>query len=268
MTASQSVIKYCAIALAMLLSVAIIGSLIMSAAGAFALLGGKRGVGEMKTYEISGNIKTLEIEIGAAELNIRTGDRFSVESNLDKLKVTEKDGVLKISEKKRLSVTYNGKAELNICIPQGTEFEKFVLDAGAGTVKIESISAEKVSLDLGAGKTAVGRLSVSGKAEINGGAGKIDIADGRINELAADIGAGSITLTGTLTGKCALDVGVGKAEIILNGGFDAYRFSVNKGIGDITVGGKSMSDGQEFGSGENLIGLDSGIGSITVSFAD
>lgn len=52
MTTGQSVIRYCAIALAVLLSVTIIASVVLSIAGVLSLLGGKRGIGEMKTFEI------------------------------------------------------------------------------------------------------------------------------------------------------------------------------------------------------------------------
>ena len=44
MTTGQSVIRYCAIALAVLLSVTIIASVVLSIAGVLSLLGGKRCV--------------------------------------------------------------------------------------------------------------------------------------------------------------------------------------------------------------------------------
>ena len=257
MTTGQSVIRYCAIALAVLLSVTIIASVVLSIAGVFSLLGGKGGIGEMKTYEIGEEVKSLDINIGAAELKIVAGGEFRVESNIEKLTVSCRNGVLKISEKRRLSLSYDGKAVLKVCIPEGTVFEKLSLDAGAGTVDIDSVSAETVKLDLGAGKT-----------EIDGGAGKISVKDGRINSLDADTGAGAMDIAGVLTGTSRISIGVGRAELTLRGGEDAYRFDVDKGIGRVTVGGREMSDGEKCGSGDNLIEIDGGIGSVTVTFAD
>ena len=57
MTTGQNVIRYCAIALAVLLSVTIIASVVLSIAGVLSLLGGKRGIGEMKTFEIGEEVK-------------------------------------------------------------------------------------------------------------------------------------------------------------------------------------------------------------------
>jgi len=263
MTTGQSVIRYCAIALAVLLSVTIIASVVLSIAGVLSLLGGKRGIGEMKTFEIGEEVKSLDINIGAAELKIVTGGEFRVESNIGKLTVSCRNGVLKISEKRRLSLSYDGKAVLKVCIPEGTVFEKLSLDAGAGTVDIDSVSAETVKLDLG-----VGMLVATGKAEIDGGAGKISVKDGRINSLDADTGAGAMDIAGVLTGTSRISIGVGRAELTLRGGEDAYRFDVDKGIGRVTVGGREMSDGEKCGSGDNLIEIDGGIGSVTVTFAD
>lgn len=268
MTTGQSVIRYCAIALAVLLSVTIIASVVFSIAGVLSLLGGKRGVGEMKTFEIGEEVKSLDINIGAAELKIVTGGEFRVESNIGKLTVSCRNGVLKISEKRRLSLSYDGKAVLKVCIPEGTVFEKLSLDAGAGTVDIDSVSAETVKLDLGAGKTEIGMLVATGKAEIDGGAGKISVKDGRINSLEADTGAGAMNIAGVLTGTSRISIGVGRAELTLRGGEDAYRFDIDKGIGRVTVGGREMSDGEKCGSGDNLIEIDGGIGSVTVTFAD
>ena len=111
-------------------------------------------------------------------------------------------------------------------------------------------------------------LVATGKAEIDGGAGKISVKDGRINSLDADTGAGAMDIAGVLTGTSRISIGVGRAELTLRGGEDAYRFDVDKGIGRVTVGGREMSDGEKCGSGDNLIEIDGGIGAVTVTFAD
>lgn len=266
MTSVQGVIKYCAIALAIALGITIIGSIVLSIAGIFSLLGDKGEIGEMKTYEVNGDVRSIEINVGAAELRVISGEEFSVESNIKKLNVKLKNGVLKIAEKSHLSLSYNGKPQLTVCIPEGTELEAFSLDAGAGTIFIESVSAERVELDLGAGKTDVGSLVATKKAEINGGAGRICVSDCRINALEADTGAGTMDITGVLTGKCGINIGVGKAELVLRGGESSYSFDVDKGIGKITIAGNEMSDGQKYGSGQNHIEIDGGVGSVTISF--
>ena len=81
MTSLQRVIKYCAIAFAVFLSVSIISGICSAVAMVFGFLGGD-SVGEMQTYSISGEITSLDIEIGMAAFEIVEGENFSVESNL------------------------------------------------------------------------------------------------------------------------------------------------------------------------------------------
>lgn len=270
MTTGQTVIKYGAIALAIILVGAIVCGVLLSVLGVIALLGKKDDVGEMKTYEVTEEIKSLEVSVSGAELKVVHGGKFFVESNLGRLIVTQDDGVLKISEKKHISFVefYDGKPVLTICIPDGTEFEDFSLSIGAGTVDIDSVSAETVKLDLGAGKAEIGMLTATEKAEINGGDGKISVKDGRINFLEAATGAGAMDITGVLTGTNRISIGVGRLELTLRGGEDSYRFDIDKGIGRITVGDREMSDGKEYGSGVTLVEIDGGVGSVTVAFAD
>ena len=97
MTTLQKVIKYLAIAFAIFLIVSIIGG-ILSAVG---LLGGLFSTDavleDVKTYPVTGRIRNLDIEINAADLYIKEGESFSVESNLKHLKVVEKGGLLTIN---------------------------------------------------------------------------------------------------------------------------------------------------------------------------
>lgn len=266
MSVAQKVIKYCALTLAVLLSVAIIGSIVASVAGLIAFLGSKEKIGEMKIYEITEAISSVKLDIGAAELSVKSGDVFKVESNIEKLTVRQSDGVLTIAEKKHPTLSYSGRATVTVYLPREAVLDSFSLNAGAGTVDIESVSANDVSLDLGAGETSIGRLEALRSAEINGGAGKVSISYGRLNALDADLGVGMIDAVAELSGKCCIKVGVGRAEFVLRGGKDAYCFEVKKGIGSITVDGAELSDGQMLGDGINLIRLDGGVGSITVKF--
>ena len=104
MTSLQRIIKYCAVAFAIFLIVTIIGGI----CGAIGMLSGffggwvsgENAAGEMRTYAVSGSVENLDLEIGAAALDIVTGDRFSLESNHKYLSVKEENHTLKISEEK------------------------------------------------------------------------------------------------------------------------------------------------------------------------
>ena len=98
------------------------------------------------------------------------------------------------------------------------------ISAGAGTVKIDTLSAEKLFLDLGAGEVNIEELTAKDSAKINGGAGELNLT--------------------------------------LLGSPEDYRITLDKGVGEATLDGKKMQDGEVYGSGDTRIDIDGGIGAL------
>ena len=132
MTETQKLIKVVAMVFAVFLIVCIFGG-ILSALG---LLGGlsfrESPVGDAKDYALSSKISSLDLEISAADLTIREGDGFSLESNLKRLTVDEKNGVLRIRENKIFSFGSYHDASLILTVPEGTVFDSVHMETGAG----------------------------------------------------------------------------------------------------------------------------------------
>ena len=269
----QKAVKYVALGLAIFLSVSIIGG-ILSAVAAFGGIfdffnGNKDLVGDIKSYSVSSDISALDIEIGAAELNIKIGDKFDIESNLKDLKVQEKNGKLIISQKERWFNISSEAAVLNIYIPENTEFKTADIATGAGKVSIQKLQAEEIDLELGAGAVIIENLISRRSADIDGGAGALTIEGGEIYNLDLTMGVGDLKLTGKLLGEADLDYGIGKTELNLIGN-DYYDYSVilNKGIGKTTINGSTVSDGTVFGKGKTKIEIDGGIGENAILFLE
>ena len=225
---------------------------------------------EAKTYEITSQITSLDIRINAAELKIECGETFSVVSNLKELEVSERGGTLTLKDLTKTvnaAESYEG-AMLTVYIPTGTEFEKVHLFTGAGRVTADTLSAKRIGLELGAGDVSIGSLFVTGSAEMEGGAGRITVSDGRINDFDLEMGVGELELTAALTGDCELEMGVGDADITLLGSKEDYRLEISKGIGAISVDGSDVFAFNSNGSGANEIEISGGIGAIDVRFAD
>lgn len=265
MKAWQKAIKYTAMAFAIFLCVSIIYGILGVFTSVPALFGGN-AIGKMKTYGITGDISKLDIEIGAAAFTIKTGGEFRVESNLKNLTVEEKDGVLKISEKKKFWYTYNGAARLELYIPADTVFDEIDFNSGAGRVDIDALTADEIDFDLGAGEVTVNNLIAFSKAKINGGAGRITIDGGSLHNLDFDMGVGEMNLTSKLDGNCTLELGVGSTKINLIGTSDDYRIDVSKGLGEIDINGEKASDDVIYGSGDSNLKVDGGIGEIKIAF--
>ncbi len=263
MTTLQKVIKYLAVAFAIFLTVAIIGG-IVSAIGLFGGFFDNDAVEDnLKTYEITSSINGLEIEIGAADLVIKQGDGFSIESNLKHLSVDEKNGVLTIKETTRFGNVYNG-AVLTVVVPADTVFDKAKVVTGAGRLTADDLSAYFLTLVLGAGEVNINSLNSLTETDIDGGAGKITIAGGTLNNLDLDMGVGQLNLTASILGDSDLDLGVGETNLTLIGDKNDYGIDLEKGIGNVKVDGKTVSDFDT--SGKNEVDINCGIGSLNMEF--
>ncbi len=265
MTTFQKAVKYLAIALAIFLTVSIIGG-ILSMFGLFGgFFGGSAVTDDIKTYTVSSDIKSLEVKINAADFTIKQGDSFSVESNLKYLTVEDKNGVLTIRDTKKFIRTYTG-AVLTLYIPADTVFDKANITTGAGRLTVDNLSADTMNFELGAGEVAIDTLVAASDIDINGGAGKITISGGALHNLDLDMGAGQLNLTSALTGESDFDLGIGESNITVIGNKNDYKLDIERGLGNITVDGTSVSNIKGQGNGNNDIEISGGIGAINLKF--
>ena len=101
MTSFQKTVKNLAIVFAIYLTISIIGG-IFSAVGVLSGLSrGDAATEDLKKYDLSSDVQSLDVEINAADFTIRHGEGFSVESNLKDLTVKTQNGVLQIKQTKR-----------------------------------------------------------------------------------------------------------------------------------------------------------------------
>ena len=218
-----------------------------------------------KTYEVSAGIHTLDIRIGAADFTIRHGTGFSVESDLQYLSVTEKDGVLTIVDEAPRGVTYKGPTFV-LTIPADSVFKSISISTGAAKLTSAALAAESVKLLLGAGAVRIDSLQASDAASIQGGAGEITISAGQMQDLTLEMGVGELNMTAALLGNSRLVLGVGESNVTLLGAKDDYKVDLKKGLGSITVDGKKVSDFGSSGSGENHIKIEGGVGAVNLRF--
>ncbi|MBP3592631.1 MAG: DUF4097 family beta strand repeat protein [Clostridia bacterium] len=222
---------------------------------------------EAKTYEISSEIHSLIIELNAADFVIQEATDFSVESNLKYLSVTEKNGVLRIVDEANQHGNYKNDPMLTLSVPSGTNFRDVDIFTGAAKMTVDTLSARSLDLKLGAGDVRIGALYVNSEADIDGGAGAITILDGEISNLDLQMGVGALNVAVALKGDNDLEFGVGESNLTLLGGKEDYTVEIDKGLGSITVDGKSVSDFGS-GSGENTVDIEGGVGSVHLKFSE
>lgn len=243
----------------------IIASIILSLTALAACTHETAVLQEYKTYEITSVIHSLDIQINAADFIIEQRDGFSVESNLKNLSVSEKDGVLRVADKKKHIGNYHG-AKLKLYIPNNIVFKDAIIKTGAGKLTAKSLSANTIELKTGTGKVEFGCLDVNNNINIKGGAGEININSGTLNNLSMNLGVGKLNMTAALLGESDLKFGVGESNLTLIGSKNDYQFDIKNSIGKITIDEKDSSTFGSSSNSQNYVKIKGGVGETDIAF--
>ena len=268
MNSKQKLIKYCALALALIIIISIAGTAVSLFGIIISVFDTDdtvlKDLNELEITDVQ-DIRSLKIDIRAASLEIKSGENFKIETNNKYIKCSSNGGRLEIFERNHAKIKMV-KSGVVLYIPKDFKFENVKITSGAGGINIDSLLTEDLTFELGAGEVIIKNIAVSGEADIDGGAGNFEIHAGSMCDLDLDIGMGHTALTLSLKGKNEINMGVGELDLTLLGEKDDYSIEVNKGIGAVSIDGKNMHDGDVYGNGDNLIEIDGGIGSINVNF--
>ncbi len=265
----QRIIKYLAIAFAIYLVVIIVGGIITFLGSMLFIFGNDNGITEtMEPLAIDSKheVKEIEIDIKGASLVIEEGEKLSVETNNSYIETNQSGNKLTIKEKGHRWFKNNSESKLHIYIPSSLDLDKFSIDTGAGKLDIASIKAEEVKLSLGAGQAIIKNIEATKKSKISGGAGEMIIKDGILYNLDFDMGVGRTEITSAILGNSDIEAGVGELEINILGKEENYELDVEKGIGRIEVNGNVLNNDSKYGQGTNKIDIDGGVGKISISF--
>jgi len=156
--------------------------------------------------------------------------------------------------------------KLTIIIPEDMVLSQAEINTGAGMLEIEALAAERLYLELGAGEVDIQNLIALHRAEIDGGLGEVTIRNGSLANLDMDMGMGELNLTSQILGNSELNSGIGAINLVLLGQEDDYSIDIDKGIGNATIEGIPAADDTRYGRGQNDIEIDCGIGNLNISF--
>lgn len=276
MTTAQKIIKYIATAFAIFLIITIISAILSGGYAllvAFGLIHTNQNMVTEDLKVISSEVKevsTLKLELAFTNLEIKTGDNFKVETNNSKIAFTNNNGNIKIKEENRNWLNNNNRASnLIIYIPEDrTAIDETKIETRAGKINIEKLNTQSLYLELGAGDVHIENVIVTEEVKIDGGVGKTELKSCEINNLKANLGMGEFVFKGKLTGKSEIDSGVGAINIDLMDNKKNYTIDVSKGLGNVTLDGQKLEMDRVYGSGENYLDIDGGIGEIKIDFKE
>lgn len=275
MTTAQKVIKYIALGFAAFLIVTIISAILSGGYAllrAFGLIHVDKNIVTEELKVISSEVKeisTLKIDLSCTNLDVKIGDNFKVETNNSKITFTNDNGSVKIKEENRNWLNNNKESNLIIYIPRDMiAIDETKIETGAGKINIEKLNTQSLYLELGAGDVYIKNLTVTKEANIDGGLGRTELKSCEINNLKANLGMGDFVFYGKLTGKNEIDSGVGAIDIDLMDNKGNYKINVSKGLGNVTLDGQKLEMDRVYGTGENYLDVDGGIGEIKIEFKE
>ncbi len=205
------------------------------------------------------NVRKLDVDMTGVELqilpssdeqvhvecsNAQSQIEFNCEQQGDTLEISTTDDIKVFNRMK-------DKVTVWIQIPEEMLTEAEITN-DAGMIYIRKISADDLSIDVGAGEA--------------------EIEEFRANTLELNCGAGSITASGAVLSEADVECGVGEVNLTLQGKAEEYSYDLDCSVGSIIL------DGDEIGGigtrqshhvdGGKYLNVDCGVGEVDVSFAE
>jgi DUF4097 and DUF4098 domain-containing protein YvlB len=279
MSSFQKVIKYCAIAFAVMLAIGIISGI---ANAAFALVhvvsGDAFSKDEEKTIDFTEtytDVRSLKINNATGELKIKIGDTFKIEAQNVAESFDAKvsgDGTLTIDENRNdinfFWFNFNGfnsiNSKITLYIPADFVAEEAKIDSGAGSVIVDGLKTEYLFISAGAGNINGSNIEAQ-RVKVDGGVGNVDLTDVNFRDADFDCGVGNLDIEGVLLGDNEIDCGVGKVDLDLQGDVDDYNLDIESGVGTVRLNGEKISKEESRNSNtDNSIKIDGGVGDVRI----
>lgn len=279
MNVLQKVIKYCAMAFAVFLSVVIIGSIMTALFGiagvvsrvdgsGFGFYEDEKRINLSESYSVS-DIETLGIERisieTSEEIIIRPGTELSIDAEnvTDNYKIRCSNGRLRFYSTKtkffffRIFGSWTERGKVTVTVPEGYIPKEVKIDSGSGRVTIENLNTKRLAVDSGAGDVEISVLCTE-ELYLDTGSGKASMTDVSARKTSIDSGSGRITAENSELGRLHLDSGSGAVEFR---NVKAEEADVDGGSGRIEwtgeLTGKCRFDTGSGGLGLQLAGSES-----------
>lgn len=265
MTTAQKAIKVLALCLAGFIIINIINAVFFGIriAANLDLNTKDKTMSFVKEYQ---NIQKIDIDSSSANIVIQTGDTFKVEAqDVESFDAKEKNGTLKIREKRGRLWSSHASGKINIYLPHQHNINTLKIESGASNIQMKDITAQKLDVNQGAGRLVIKNANFQ-KTNIDGGAGEIKVTESILNHLDLDTGVGKVDIEASITGKSKIECGVGEIVLSLIGTKEDYQILAEKGLGNIYIHDTEYKNDTIYGTGDNQIKLEGGIGNIKIDF--
>lgn len=297
----ERIVKYMAIAFAILLSFGIITGILTGVLAAVGMFSDEipfvreESTEKMDFVKEFSNVKNLEVDITFGRVEIVEGDTFRVTAigvpEDCVARVEQETLVVKREKEATITFFFLGKenyeeAKLVIEVPAGFMADYVLLNSGSGAFLVDGLKADCLELDTGSG-SFVAKGLVAKETKLDTGSGAVTIEDSALGELKADTGSGlvhllrvtahdvelesgsgSLSVEGNLTGDCHIDTGSGNVDLVVYGNRSDYKILSDIGSGGLWVEGNRVKEDSIDISAKHTLDFDTGSGRVSLEFID
>ena len=230
--------------------------------------------GEVKKEFAAPEIQELDVEVGGCSFTIEESgdDRFYVEAEgMKKFQTYVKGDCLFI--KGTVKAVVGDKIDGNVVlkVPAGFNFEKLDMEIGAGVMELGELSAKKIDLEVGAGQIIADK-AICEDLMVMVGMGEARMNDMQVAKFDAEVGMGNIYAKGNVSEKVIVECAMGNVELELAGKQEDYDYSIECGMGNVTVGGNTYSGlakEKDISNGaDRKMDVECAVGNIDIQFKD
>lgn len=196
-------------------------------------------------------VNDMHLQIDYADITVETAEvtQIQIVAEMDpnaEYRSSVLDGVLTVAYRYRLirkHIYQENGVQIKILLPQGKRFSEIVLETGAGTINLEraELFGERIRIRTGAGSVKTGYVQANEMLAIEVGAGSVELKDARSKLTTVNCGAGHFAMHGVVAEELAIDCGVGKCQIDLEGNESDYDYAISCGIGEVSVNGNKIN---------------------------
>lgn len=272
MTSFQKVIKYAALALALLIVCGIISAIVNIGLGIVHFIDSDSVNANTKSdsYQFT-DVSDLNIKVDAGVLDIRTGSGFAVEAkNVPQdFKCEVTDGVLTIRSEFSVHSFFpfwdNKESEIIVYLPKDFVAGTADINLSAGKTLIKGLSCDTLRIETGAGEFTADNITAK-DCVYDGGVGNTEMNGVSFAGLDLKAGVGKVSIDGLITGNSRIECGVGELTLNINASADDYTLRLKTGIGKMELNGETVTNNYNTGTGPHLLEINGGIGKAEITF--
>lgn len=198
--------------------------------------------GDVEKFCLGEEVEILKIEAGGCLFNTRASgdDSFYIEaSDIGKLQAYLESGTLCIRTTTSSRVWSNwNRCRVTLYVPEGCHYREADIELGAGELELGPLDADRIYLGVGAGQITADGLKAD-SLEMGIGMGQIDIKDVSVKDLRAEIGMGNLMVEGSIDGSVDATCSMGNLELLVTGRQQDFNYKIDGALGNIDLGTES-----------------------------